>query len=263
MPVYFAENSMAGLMDYRELVDEITRLVILEIEKASRNVLVSSGKPDPGSLLFLMDPEMDEFGQFFDVLARSFPQGTSHRLVAPQALSVRIRDVAGVVPCTILEDPPRTDYRAIAAGAGRVVVPHLSVTSLSKMANLIGDELLPGIGTHALLLGRPVMVCTDFLHSLNFSDTATSRKILSSLRGSLSTLQEMGAVPFQMKSFREALLEKALPAEQGPVKNVVTNEDVLVAAAQKKTRLNFPRGTIITPLARETAAQNNIEINLA
>ena len=248
-------------MDYNELVEQITRLVMEEVERTSR---AAGTAPSPGGekVLVLVDPGMEEFEPFFSGLAREGTPGTRYTLVMPRELEESARAGAGLFPYDIVADPPRSSYKALLGGTDRVVIPHLSVTALNKLANLIGDEPVAGIAMEALLQGVAVTACTDYVHGLNFGDSSPSQKVFALIRRSLETIREMGVSTVQMGKIGAEMTKTVQKPVSGGKRHVVTNEDVFVAADQKQKILNFPRGTIVTPLAWDTAKSLDIEIRL-
>jgi hypothetical protein len=249
-------------MDNQSMLEEITRLVIQELEKISGNTSVS---PDVNSANFLvvLDPEMAEFSSLMDILQKIGGKA-NYRIVVDDKRAGALKQAAGNFPYIPVINVERQDYGKIIRGIDRIIIPLLSVTCLSKIASLTGDEPVPGICIQGLLSGIPVTVCTDNIHSLKFSDCVRPKKLLAMVQAHLTVIQEMGIEPVQLQKLPETVKDKKREKEISPaaMKNVITNEDVMTAVHQKVKDINFPRGTIITPLARETARNYGIEINI-
>jgi hypothetical protein len=248
-------------MDYQNLIEEITRLVMEELNR------IPTGSVNPGSgaadVVVLVDPEMDDLSGFVDILRKS-AERVRYRIVICERILEPLKRVAGTLKYTPVINPARHEFKSIIKGAEQVIIPGLSVTSLSKIAGLIGDESVSGIAIKSLLDGIPVIACTDSIHSLKFSDCERPKKLLAMIRANLTTLEDMGVQITQLEKLPGIIGERKPvdPDMSFGVKNVVTNEDVMIAANQKLKVLNFPRGTIVTPLARDTAKNMGIEINL-
>lgn len=241
-------------MDYAQLIEEVTRLVIEELKKINNT--------PSSSYLVLIDEEMDNFEGLLDVLTK-ISGGASFTFVLNQNQK---EDVAQIFKdAHFIVTPPRGDFKKIASKFSKVIVPYLSITSLVKITSLLGDEPLTGILLHSLILGVPTFVCTDYILSIKYQNPNAPRKILNKVSSLLEELKSMGVELVQLESLPEKSKREAISVETESnigFKHVVTNEDILVAVEQKIEVLNFPRGTIITPLARQTAQQYGIEINI-
>ncbi len=248
-------------MQYDELVEQITRLVIMEVEKASGTAGGTQSPPGERALL-LVDPEMDDFTSLFDHLSRNNKPATGYIIVLPAELLDRARTDAGLFSFEAVTDPPRSAYKNLIKGVSRVIIPHLSVTALNKMANLMGDEPVAGIAVTALLEGIPVVVCDDNIIGLNFSDSTPSRKIMAVIRRSMEVLREMGVSTVSLGSLKSEKPVTARTLTPAGRRIVVTNDDIFTASDQSRKVLNFPRGTIVTPLAWDTAESLGIDIRL-
>lgn len=235
---------------------------MLELDKVKRE----SAPSGPGmKILVLIDPETTQFGPVFDSLSRNISQGNKFTLVIPKLQEQKVIDAAGLFRFQSIIGPTPDNYEAISSAADWVIIPHISINSLTKCSRLIGDEPLPGIFIHALIKGVPVTVCDDYIQSLNHGDRPAPKKVLSTIKAGLTAIEEFGVKITRLKSVEKAVVKNNKGA--GAIndighKNVVTNEDVMIAAGQKQKVLNFPKGAIITPLAMETAKQLGIEINL-
>jgi hypothetical protein len=160
-----------------------------------------------------------------------------------------------------------------------VLIPLLTVNTLSKIALLLADNLVTNIILHALLMGKNVVAAR------NGADPAeSSRADLGFNRGApalgkalmerfrvVSTYGCRFADVRQLRETLNALLdcrrdelrdEERAPWRAGtsvvPVKKVVTAETVLRAARMGQDTVACSGSTVITPLARELARQYGI-----
>lgn len=254
-------------MNRDQLIEEITRLVMEELGKAGRSV---SAPTAPGQdaqnrrILILLDDEMEEPLSLFDVLGKTAGSLPRFSVYVPEGIRAVIDSAVISLPLTFLNKIGRGEYGRIVRPFESVILPHLSVTSLTKMANLIGDEVLPGVAISALLAGKPVTVCTDNIQALKFEGLNSHSRLMNMIRLNLKTLEELGFRPAQIADLPDVLREEPakLTAPLTGAKCVITREDVMTATARKEKVLNFPRGTIVTPLAHETAKTLGISINI-
>ena len=251
-------------MNYEFLVEEITKLVMAEIEKVSQGSPMQGGSGDAARVLVVLDDETEDIDSIFDVLSKVAGTLPNYQIYIPSHLVDLVNNNGQYLRFTPIYELKRHQFKTVVAGVDRVVIPFVSVTSLTKTANLIGDEPVPGLCIKALMEGKPVTVCTDGIHSLGYSGLKTDSKIMNMIQANLKTLEELGIETVQINKLKENIgikPEEPVQAAVG-VKNVVTNDDVMIAYNQGQKVLNFPRGTIITPLARETAEAMGMEINL-
>jgi hypothetical protein len=249
-------------MDYKDLIEEITRLVMMELNKFPTGM---SHNPGTGAaeVVALIDPEINDMSGIVDVLQKKAGDAR-YRIVISERQLEPFKQTAGTMKFSLVVDPQRHRFSEVIRGAEQVIIPYLSVTALSKISGLIGDEHVPGVFIKALLEGIPVIACTDNIHGLKFSDCARPKKLLAMVQQNLTTLEDMGVELVQLEKLPEKIGEKKPedPDAKIGIRNVITNEDVKIAANQNLKTLNFPKGTIVTPLARDTAKNMGIEIKL-
>ncbi len=251
-------------MMYESLVEEITRLVMAEIGKMQENSAASSTNPDRAKVLVVLDDEAENLSQVFDTLGKVSGELPDYHIYIPEHLSDMVRNSAGFLRYTPIDSLKRHQFKGLVERMDRVVIPFLSITSLSKIVEMVGDEPVSGCCLRALMAGKPVSVCTDGIHALTYTGIKTESKLMSIIRSNLKILEEMGAETVQINKLKENIGVKPAEPAQPTVgmKNVVTQGDVTIAFNQGHKTLNFPRGTIVTPLARETATNLGMEINL-
>jgi len=251
-------------MDYQGLIEEITRLVMLELNRIGDVQQSTLQNVDRCCLLIVPDPEMPDFSSVFEAVRTFSAKGARVSVLVSQGLEQAIKSSLSATGCTLAPDPGRSGYGRLMESATHVVVPFVSVTTLSKISALIGDEAVSGVSLHALMTGKPLILCTDYIHSLSFSDTKQSKKILSIIRANLAVVEEMGAVLTQAGRLGDIVFSPATTVQvtEGSVRNVITKEDVIFAYNQNVKVMNFPRKTIVTPLAKDTAESLGIVINL-
>lgn len=251
-------------MNYSQLVEEITRLVMEELQKASTGNTGGNPEESRSQVIVLLDEETEDPGSILETLGKVSGGVPNYHVVIPQCLEDAVKAASGSFSYNPVTGLKRNRFKSLVSRADRVVIPFLSVTTLSKIAAMIGDEPVSGVCLQALLQGKPVAVCADNIHSLNYSGVNTGGKLMAAIRHNMEVLKELGIEILQLNSLPGNVpAKKADPATPTVgVKNVVTAGDVAVAAEQKLKLLNFPRGTIVTPLAFDKAKELGIEIRL-
>gem|GEM_PF-2262015 len=162
-----------------------------------------------------------------------------------------------------------------------IIVPILTVNSAAKVALGITDTLATGLIFHGLLMGKSVLAARescdpDYLNYFNQEGNPGAAALKSKLAENQNTLGKMG-VKFctvgQLIDLAKPLKEKkALPQETGagnknfsrpvgPQQNhggskVITEEDIV--PLEPGTSITIGKNTIITPSARDLAAERQI-----
>jgi len=251
-------------MNYESIVEQITKLVMEELEKMSSGSPANTGSGEKNRVLVLLDEETEDPASVIDVLAKVETGSPDYHIYIPDEIAEQVKSCAGFLKYKPVTGIKRSSYNRIISNMDKVILPFLSIPALTKIANLIADDPISGLSIKALLMDKPLLVCTDNIHNLKYSGARTESKIMSLINANLKTLEELGAKTIQLKSLPGMMVEQ--PSQEVTtdvgVRNVVTKEDILVAADQKLKLLNFPRKTIVTPLARETARAMGIEIRL-
>jgi hypothetical protein len=147
-----------------------------------------------------------------------------------------------------------------------VVVPVLSRTTLAKVANGIADTLTADVITHSLLLGKPVVAVRNAADPDGpESPSGAAGTVPDALRRLWSEHVD-AARSFGVRFVDASELAAAVKAALGPSspeaglggKTVITEADVVAASAAGE--LHAAAGAIITPLARDTAAQLGVRL---
>lgn len=251
-------------MNTDSLVEEITRLVMEELAKAGGVTSSGLSSVSPHRVLVVLDEEVEELEPLFEILGKTTGVNGEFHMVIPEGLTERVKQFTlpfSYIPITSLK---RSSYKGLVSAMDKIIVPFLTVTGLSKIAGLIGDEAVPGLCIAALSQGKPVVLCTDHIHSMQYSSLGTESKFMSIIRQKLELVKELGVETVQLNSLTEKITSKEMVKTPlaSETKAVVTKEDILIAGEQQKKSLHFPAGSIITPLAKETASDMGIEIHL-
>jgi hypothetical protein len=174
-----------------------------------------------------------------------------------------------------------TNWLTALKEARAVVVPLLSVNTISKLSQLIADNLATNLLLHALFMGKPVIAAKDGAdptgkgrRDLNFhrGSPALSRALLRRLR----TVADYGCQLTEVKRIREAtnsaittetgLLPKSRRADEHPVGSMFIHAGKVITAAnvlqahRLGVDLGFHPGSLITPLAQDVAEKYGVAL---
>jgi hypothetical protein len=159
-----------------------------------------------------------------------------------------------------------------------IVVPMLSVNTLSKLSLLIGDNLASNVILHGLFMGKPVILVQNGVDPSDAgriephfpgASAGLARAIEERLQvarsygctvtgvSRLANTLEYALAPASTKSSNvNCVGRRAAPAPERK-SNLVTAADVL-QAHHLGTQLRVRSSTIITPLARELATKHGV-----
>ncbi|MCL5774288.1 MAG: hypothetical protein M1536_07935 [Firmicutes bacterium] len=160
-----------------------------------------------------------------------------------------------------------------------LLVPVLDLKELSRVANLCPESLVSSAVISSVIAGTPVIACCEEVNSLNFYVSSLPKIFCDILDKNLSLVKGMGVQLVERKNLAlqiqktlgfvpsgSSILGEKIISSEFPSKTVrrekiiITREDIITAGADGKKRLEFPSGTIITPLAREEAEKLSIEV---
>ncbi len=143
-----------------------------------------------------------------------------------------------------------------------VFIPFFTLAACSRAALLMDDHPVPAVIFSALREEKPILAGADTLNSFSFYSAVLPKAFLDLLRERRSAMEGFGIMLAEARTFFSSfgrLFNGGLPAA-GPTRPVITSEDILLSHRSGNRVLEFPRGSIITPLARETAQSLGVEI---
>ncbi len=127
------------------------------------------------------------------------------------------------------------------------VVCMLSLSLAGKIASLDDEVGASKLALRALLAGKRVIGVTDALESSQSAPRALSVAVEERLRALRA---------FDVRLAKLECIEGELSGN-APAKGLITEDDILAHGAGV---IRAPRGTVITPLARDRASEKGIEI---
>jgi hypothetical protein len=159
-----------------------------------------------------------------------------------------------------------------------IVVPMLSVNTLSKLSLLIGDNMTSNVVLHGLFMGKPVILARN---GVDPSDAGriephfpgASAGLATAIEERLQVARSYGCTvtdvgrlcgalqaalnPATAASAHDGRAERTAASAPQCTNNIVTAADVL-QAHHSGTQLRVRRSTVITPLARELAGKHGV-----
>lgn len=143
-----------------------------------------------------------------------------------------------------------------------VVLPVLRLEVLSRVANLLSDIPASAAAVAGVMQGVPVLAGALEVNHLKRSSGRLPGPFLSLFHQHLRTVEGMGIQVLENESLVRRLGAKvvALASAAGKGRDVITVSDLEAAARAGQKVLQVVPGTIVTPLARDKAAQMGIEV---
>jgi len=195
-------------------------------------------------------------------------------------------------PLQIYKEEDITKLKNISREYSIIIGPNITTNTLSKISLGMIDTFIPNLIWTFLYQGKKVYL--DFNQVKNYLGEETKNKeILNITNKYIATIKKMGAIEIDNKNTLENIilenivLEKTInnhtnnyeiniyspkglqnklrvsQTKEEPIpqtKTVITEKDIINLEANNK--LILPKGTIITPLAKDKAREKNIKIEI-
>lgn len=157
-----------------------------------------------------------------------------------------------------------------------IIGPNITMNTLSKISLGMIDTFIPNLIWTFLYQGKKVYL--DFNQVKNYLGEETKNKeILNITNRYIDTIKKMGAIEIDdknileniIKDYRDLQIESQTNLNKVPqtkeeeipqAKTVITEKDIISMSSNNK--LILPKGTIITPLAKDKAREKNIKIEI-
>jgi hypothetical protein len=143
-----------------------------------------------------------------------------------------------------------------------VVLPVFRLEVLSRVANLLSDIPASAAAVAGVMQGVPVLASALEVDHLKRSSGRLPGPFLSLFHQHLRSAEGMGIQVLEQEALVRRLGAWVSPpvSAAGKGRDVITVSDLEAAARAGQKSLQVVPGTIITPLAREKAAQMGIEV---
>ncbi|WP_406243781.1 flavoprotein [Tissierella carlieri] len=157
-----------------------------------------------------------------------------------------------------------------------IIGPNITMNTLSKISLGMIDTFIPNLIWTFLYQGKKVYL--DFNQVKKYLGEETKNKeILNITDRYIDTIKKMGAIEIDdknileniIKDYRDLQIESQTNLNKVPqtkeeeipqAKTVITEKDIISMSSNNK--LILPKGTIITPLAKDKAREKNIKIEI-
>lgn len=162
-------------------------------------------------------------------------------------------------------DPPLL-WDDLVHGCEAVVLPVLRLEVLSRIALLLSDIPAAAAAISAVMQGVPVLASAHEVDQLKRSSGRLPGPFLSLFHQHLRTVEGMGVQVLESVTLLQRLGMSRVgggAATAGKGRDVITVSDLEAAARAGQKSLQVLPGTIVTPLAREKAAQMGIEVQFS
>ena len=146
-----------------------------------------------------------------------------------------------------------------------VIGPNITMNTLSKISLGMIDSFIPNIIWSYLYMGKGVYL--DFTSVNNYlGKPCKNKEIKNTIENHIDALKKMGAIEIEEGNYIGRIVnnDKVLIEERALDKGfnkVITERDMIDFSTNNKS-LTLPRGTIITPLAKDRARELGIEIEI-
>ncbi|MBI4777138.1 MAG: hypothetical protein HY788_23650 [Deltaproteobacteria bacterium] len=263
--------------------EQIQRIVTRVMERLAARLGADGGR---GTLIFVFTGATVAFSEALRQVRSLILDGFRAQLClsesAGQLYGGSIEDQLKGFPH--IDSVPHDKWLGALQDACGVVVPLLSVNTLSKVSLLIADNPATNLILHALFLGKPVAVACDGVDpgpdsgrrhlGFRYATPALEQAVLHRLK----TLDSYGCRVTRASELRSVVndllpVDKRTESESSKVvdgsvrsqirhqKRTVTAADI-VYARSLGADLILPPGSLVTPLARDLASQHHVAIVL-
>ncbi|MFA5577055.1 MAG: flavoprotein [Tissierellaceae bacterium] len=145
-----------------------------------------------------------------------------------------------------------------------IIGPNITMNTLSKVALGMVDSFVSNVIWTFLYQGKKVYL--DYSSVRNYLGEESKNKAISTMIEShISTLKDMGAEEINSTSYKQVFIgpntDSPIPVNsQETSARVLVERDIL--SMTPNTNLMLPKGSIITPLAKDRASEKNIIIDI-
>lgn len=255
-------------MDYEALVRSVTNEVLRRLEEKSPS-------PPAGRLLVIFTGGVIGLDEALAGLKRLQDEGVRFTVVLSQAAetvigAARIQAVLGEDLQTVYSRFPYPGHQLREASG--VLVPVLTHNTAAKLAATFSDTMVTTLILQALLLGKPVVAAQDASEPLNvraqgWPAAKAPPGLINALTANHKKLETLGIrlVPaLRLAEEGRKLLMMGTAREtasgQASARRSVLSAEAVKAAARGERKILLVPGTIVTPLARETAVEYGVDL---
>ncbi|MDI6783164.1 MAG: flavoprotein [bacterium] len=252
---------------------QIAKIVRAEIEKelATRPSILQENIPKPGSRNILVIFTGSDIGlpaaleQLQKLRQKSYSftfllSRAAQKIIGTEKITSVTKD------CQILTDIPAEKVLSFVQEQVLIIVPTLSRTTAIKLASAITDTLVTDLLYTALVNKKPIIAARNGADPMlsncprcGTSDMAPA--MIQNIHTELDKLIQYGIRLISVDDLADETVSilESIPREI-PEKQIITEQDIKSAANAGEKRIRIRKGSIVTPLAKDTAKELGIEI---
>lgn len=175
--------------------------------------------------------------------------------------------ISHLSPYNIYKEEDIFKLESIAREYSLIIGPNITINTLSKVSLSLIDSFIPNLIWTYLYKGKKVYL--DFASVRKYLGEETENKEIENiLENHIKTVKKMGVIELQEGNYLQLIhgveRDKTIEIKESIVtedsKRVITESDILSMSPNKKIIL--PKGSIITPLARDKAREKNVQIEI-
>jgi hypothetical protein len=193
---------------------------------------------------------------------------------------------SGFSPVQVMRESEGVSIKSVIDMMDALIIPNMTQNTLAKVSVGIQDELTALITWQALVLGKPVAVCTDSVFK-GWFDIDKNRAMKRVMQNHVSALKGFGAKIADKHDYLDAVcgskkraqigaksdaksgarmpiqkqrqpLKQSLSLSEVADKKLLTEKDI--KALSDVTEITIGKGQILTPLGRDAAISKGIRI---
>lgn len=241
------------------LVQLITELVMAEMGKGQPAAVPTPTVAPGRKILLVGSPTSGEPDPLWSLLKSV--QGVSWTVVRGGESCQRLAAASLGSASMRWVDPPAV-WDSLVAEHEAVVLPVVRLEVLSRIALLLGDIPASAAALAAVMQGVPVLASAFEVDRLRRAQGRLPGPFISHFQQHVRTVEGMGISFLAAEALVARLEHKQQPVGPSRGRDVITVADLDAAAQAGQKVLVVTPGTIITPLAREKAAQMGIEVRM-
>ena len=186
-------------------------------------------------------------------------------------MAERILDTDNIInaldPFEIYREEDIFNIENILKAYSYIIGPNITMNTLSKVSLGMIDSFVPNIIWTYLYMGKEVYL--DFTSVKNYlGEPCKNKEIEGIIENHINGLKKMGAVEIEEGNYIEKIVNKSKSSisnndtsGEANFSKVITERDMMGLSLNNKSMV-LPKGTIITPLAKDRARELGIKIEL-
>jgi hypothetical protein len=262
------------LMDERALIEQITGLVMARLASSGDGAgsgpagSVAPAPPAPAPMpaplyrgLVLLTEKKQQLEEYWEQMRACAGLSIEWMVfLSGEFTADEVRKELQPLKVQIYESLPPS-WKGMIPRVDFVLVPVLPLTLASKIAHLIADDVASQVIIQSLIERRRIVAGSEEMSFLVRYSAQLPRALVGAMNTIFETVRAMGIGEIAISSLsREIGGFLGRESSPGRGSTVITKKDIEAALSEGRKTLEFLRGTIITPLAREYAENMDIEI---